>query len=53
MEQSPWEADNRSSGQEILPAVVKPKGSLRVQRGPPLDSILSQLDLVHSVVVFV
>lgn len=46
--QSPSWADNRSVIQKILHRLWKPKVHCRIYKSPPLDSILKQVDPVHT-----
>jgi hypothetical protein len=49
MQQSPsWEAYSHSASQEILPLLWNPKIHYRVDKSPPLVSILGQLNPVHN-----
>jgi hypothetical protein len=48
MEQDPsWESDSHSVNQEISPVLWNPKVHYHVHKNPPVDSILSQMNLVY------
>lgn len=54
MEQSfHWEADSSSTGQEIPQFLRNPKVYLHVQKNPPLDSALCQMNPIHTLPSYV
>jgi len=47
MEQSSWEADSPSAGQENSAPFMEPGRHYRVHKSSPLDAILSQMNSLH------
>lgn len=49
---SSWEVDSRSHGQDIQCHLLNPKIHLRVHKSLPLDPILSQMNVIYSAIPY-
>jgi hypothetical protein len=53
MEKSPsWEANNNTGGQELYQLLWNAKAYHHAHKTPPLDSIMSQMNPVHTLTLY-